>query len=101
MANELPITDPLELAHKRAAEAKAQLEKEIAEDTANGFLNPFKEGVNYEHFLKACGGKANVKSYCKGKLDTDPKIDAEKLAFLLADLAHYNKDFPNNKNKPE
>jgi|GEM_PF-5536822 len=88
---------PEELAIQAGKEYKAAIQKRIEDETKAGFLNPFGEGVNYEQFLKACGGKANVANYCKGMLDEDPTKDAEKLAFLLSDLKHYDKDFPAEK----
>lgn len=91
MPQEQEVLTPLELAVKAAEAAKEQLEKEITADTAAGFLNPFKEGVNYEHFLKACGGKANVESYCAGKLKP------EEISFLVEDLKHFKKDFSKEK----
>lgn len=48
------------------------------------FINPFDAGVSYDEFLKACGGKANVQSYCEGNLS------AEQIEWLINDLNFYN-----------
>ena len=55
--------------------------KQIAE----GFVNPFSEGVNYKHFTDAIPEGMSVEEYCKDKL-TDSQID-----FLVEDLKHYKK----------
>lgn len=80
---------PEELAIEAGKKYQKEIEDRIEAETKAGFLNPFGVGVNYEHFLKACKGKDNAEKYCAGKLDPDPKIDAEKLAFLLNDLKNY------------
>ena len=68
---------------KRVEENKKALEAKIAADTKAGFLNPFDAGVNYEHFLKACGGVDKAAKYCEGKLEK------ERIEFLIEDLKHY------------
>lgn len=68
---------------KRVEENKKALAEKIAADTKAGFLNPFDDGVNYEHFLKACGGADKAAKYCEGKLTK------EQIEFLVEDLKHY------------
>lgn len=55
--------------------------KQIAE----GFVNPFSEGVNYKHFTDAIPEGMSVEDYCKGNLT------AEQIDFLVEDLKHYKK----------
>jgi hypothetical protein len=75
---------PEQEAEKLVAEKKAALAKKIETDTKAGFLNPFHEGVNYDHFLAALG-KKTVDEYCAGKLKP------EQIEWLKNDLSHYKK----------
>lgn len=70
------------MAKKEVKKTKAQIqtEKNAAEIKANGFLNPFSNGVTYDAYLKTLKKDETVKQNLEGKISKDD------LAWLLNDL---------------
>lgn len=74
---------------KATAAAKAKADKEAEPVFKKGeFVNPFIQGVTYDIFEKALGGKS-VEDYCKSKLEDN------EIAWISQEMKH----FKNNKKK--